>query len=54
MSAASSHFSPPGYSSDYSSEYYRMDPDENQCLEHYENNLEKYKGKQRKKGRIFV
>ena len=34
-----------GYISDYSSDYYNLDPVESECLEHYENNLEKYKGK---------
>ena len=34
-----------GYISDYSSDYYHMDPVEHECLEHYESNLEKYKGK---------
>lgn len=33
-----------GYISDYSSDYYQMDPVEHECLEHYESNLEKYKG----------
>uniref|UniRef100_A0A7E4VA70 Occludin_ELL domain-containing protein n=1 Tax=Panagrellus redivivus TaxID=6233 RepID=A0A7E4VA70_PANRE len=35
-----------GYLSDYSSDFYNnpMDPAESECLEHYENNLEKYKG----------
>jgi hypothetical protein len=32
-----------GYISDFSSDYYNLDPVESECLEHYENNLEKYK-----------
>lgn len=34
-----------GYLSDYSSDFYNMDPIESECLEHYELNLEKYKGR---------
>ncbi|VDM27740.1 unnamed protein product [Toxocara canis] len=44
MSASSARFSPQGYSSDVSSEYCLGDTAENECLEHYETNLEKYKG----------
>ncbi|KHN76675.1 Dystonin [Toxocara canis] len=43
MSASSARFSPQGYSSDVSSEYCLGDTAENECLEHYETNLEKYK-----------
>ncbi|VDO33142.1 unnamed protein product [Onchocerca flexuosa] len=45
MSLSSTPFSHQGYSSDVSSpEYYCFDSNETECLEHYENNLEKYKG----------
>ncbi|MCP9258004.1 Dystonin [Dirofilaria immitis] len=44
MSLSSTPFSHQGYSSDVSSsEYYCFDSNETECLEHYENNLEKYK-----------
>lgn len=46
MSLSSTPFSYQGYSSDISSsDYYCFDSNETECLEHYENNLEKYKGK---------
>uniref|UniRef100_A0A8R1TJY2 Uncharacterized protein n=1 Tax=Onchocerca volvulus TaxID=6282 RepID=A0A8R1TJY2_ONCVO len=45
MSLSSTPFSHQGYSSDVSSpEHYCFDSNETECLEHYENNLEKYKG----------
>uniref|UniRef100_A0A915Q1N8 Uncharacterized protein n=1 Tax=Setaria digitata TaxID=48799 RepID=A0A915Q1N8_9BILA len=44
MSLSSTPFSHQGYSSDVSSEYYCIDSNETECLEHYETNLEKYKG----------
>nr|CDQ02105.1 Bm7639, isoform g [Brugia malayi] len=44
MSLSSTPFSHRGYSSDVSSsDYYCFDSNETECLEHYENNLEKYK-----------
>uniref|UniRef100_A0A915B3J8 Microtubule-actin cross-linking factor 1 n=1 Tax=Parascaris univalens TaxID=6257 RepID=A0A915B3J8_PARUN len=43
MSTSSAPFSPQGYSSDVSSNYYYTEAAENECLEHYEINLEKHK-----------
>uniref|UniRef100_A0A0M3HY24 Dystonin n=1 Tax=Ascaris lumbricoides TaxID=6252 RepID=A0A0M3HY24_ASCLU len=43
MSTSSAPFSPQGYSSDVSSDYYYTEAAENECLEHYEINLEKHK-----------
>jgi hypothetical protein len=46
MTSTASAFSPAGFSSNMSSfDYHRHDFAEIECLEHYEVNLEKYKGK---------